>query len=215
MREQSRIPEQPPPAPPAPPPPAVRPRRRWLRWLVRGLLGLLLLVVLVVVGVVIYVQTPAGSARVLRFGLQAANEALAGKLSAGSLSIQGGHIVLRYVTLETPEGEKVAHVDLLEVRAALLPLIRKTVHLSVVRIEHPELWLTLDEEGTNLTRAIAARTRNRPARVLAPVFSALHATAAPARAFRAWLALTASQSSIRSAGSSGCRPVRSRTRSIR
>ena len=162
MREQSRIPEQPPPAPPAPPPPAARPRRRWLRWLVRGALGLLLLIVLVVVGVVIYVQTPAGSARVLRFGLQAANEALAGKLSAGSLSIQGGHLVLRDVTLETPEGEKVAHVDLLEVRAALLPLIRKTVRLSVVRIEHPELWLTLDEEGTNLTRAIAARNPKPP-----------------------------------------------------
>ncbi len=162
MREQSRIPEQPPPAPPAPPPPAVRPRRRWLRWLVRGVLGILLLVVLVVVGAVIYVQTPGGSARVLRFGLQAANEALAGKLNAGSLSIQGGHIVLRDVTLETPEGEKVAHVDLLEVRAALLPLIRKTVHLSVVRIEHPELWLILDEEGTNLTRAIAARNPKPP-----------------------------------------------------
>jgi translocation and assembly module TamB len=125
-------------------------------------LGILLLVVLVVLGAVIYVQTPPGNARVLRFGLQAANEALAGKLSAGSLSIQGGHIVLRDVTLETPEGEKVAHVDLLEVRAALLPLIRKTVHLSVVRIEHPELWLTIDDEGTNLTRAIAARNPKPP-----------------------------------------------------
>jgi len=128
----------------------------------RGVLGLLLLVVLAVVGVLIYVQTPGGSARVLAFGLRAANEALAGKLTAGQLEIHGGHIVLRDVTLQTPEGERVAHVDLLEIRAALLPLIGKTVHLSVVRIEHPEVWLTVDDEGMNLTRAIAARHPTPP-----------------------------------------------------
>ena len=76
MREQSRIQEKAPPAPPEPPPPAARPRRRWLRWLVRGVLGILLLLLLVGVGVVIYVQTPGGSARVLVFGLRAANEAI-------------------------------------------------------------------------------------------------------------------------------------------
>ncbi|HZW89412.1 MAG TPA: hypothetical protein VFF12_10065, partial [Myxococcaceae bacterium] len=126
------------------------------------MLGLLLLVVLAVVGVLVYVQTPGGSARVLALGLRAANEALAGKLSAGQLEIHGGHIVLRDVTLESPEGERVAHVDLLEVRAALLPLIHKTVHLSVVRIEHPELWLTVDDEGMNLGRAVAAKHPTPP-----------------------------------------------------
>ncbi len=157
MREQPRSPEQPPPAPPEPPGPAVRPRRRWLRWLAGGVLGLFALGVLVLAGVLVYVHTEAGSARVLAFGLRAANEAIAGKLTAGSLEIHGGHIVLRDVTLETPEGERVAHVDLLEVRAALLALFGRTVHLGLVRIEHPELWLTLDDEGMNLTRAIAAR----------------------------------------------------------
>jgi len=162
VREQSRSPEHPPPAPPEPPRPAVRPRRRLLRWLVRGLLGLLALVVVVVAGVLIYVQTPAGSARVLAIGVRAANEAIAGKLTAGSLELHGGHIVLRDVTLETPDGERVAHVDLLEVRAALLALVSKTVHLRLVRIEHPELWLTVDDEGMNLTRAIAARNLKPP-----------------------------------------------------
>ena len=161
MREQSRVPEQPPAAPPEPPRPAPR-RRRWLRWLVRGVLGLLLLVVLLVLGVLAYVQTPSGGARVLAFGVRAANEALAGKLTAGQLEIHGGQIVLRDVTLRDPEGERVAHVDLLEVRAALLPLIGKTVHLSVVRIEHPEVWLTADDGGMNLTRAIAARHPTPP-----------------------------------------------------
>src|SRR5262249_30236041 len=149
VREQSTIPEQPPPAPPEPPRPAPR-RRRWLRWVLRGVLGLLLLVVLAVAGVLVYVQTPGGRARVLALGLRAANAARAGRLTAAKLETHGGHIILRDVTLESPEGERVAHVDLLEVRAALLPLIRKTVHLSVVRIEHPELWLTVDDEGMNL-----------------------------------------------------------------
>ena len=80
--------------------------------MLRGVLGLLLLVVLVVIGVLAYVQTPGGSARVLALGLRAANEAMAGKLTAGQL-IHGGHIILHDVTLETPEGERVAHVDLL------------------------------------------------------------------------------------------------------
>jgi hypothetical protein len=115
--------------------------------MLRGVLGLLLLVVLGVIGVLVYVQTPGGSARVLALGLRAASEAIAGKLTAGQLEIHGGHIVLHDVTLETPEGERVAHVDLFEIRAALLPLVRKTVHLSVVRIEHPELWLTADDRG--------------------------------------------------------------------
>ncbi|HEY1907850.1 MAG TPA: hypothetical protein VGG91_17510, partial [Myxococcaceae bacterium] len=126
------------------------------------MLGLILLVVLVVLGLVAYVQTPSGGARVLAFGVQAANEALAGKLSAGSLLIQGGHIVLRDVTLESPEGERVAHVDVVEVRVSLLGLIGKRVHLSLVRLEHPEVWLTLDEEGSNLGRAVAAKHPKPP-----------------------------------------------------
>jgi len=162
VREESRVPEHPPTTPPEPPRPAPR-RRRWLRWLIGGVLGLLLLVVLLVLGVVAYVQTPDGGARVLAFGVRATNEAIAGKLSAGSLLIQGGHIVLRDVTLESPEGERVAHVDVVEVRVSLLGLFGKRVHLSLVRLEHPEVSLTLDEEGSNIGRAVAAKHPTPPA----------------------------------------------------
>ncbi|MGZ3446353.1 MAG: translocation/assembly module TamB, partial [Myxococcaceae bacterium] len=164
MREQSTTPEQPTGTPPggggerAPTPR----RRRWLRRLLWGVLGLLLLVLLLVGGGLVYVQTGAGSARVLALGLRAANEAVAGKLAAGSLQIQGGHIVLRDVTLETPEGERVAHVDLLEVRVGLFALVGKRVHLQLVRIDHPEVWLVLDDEGMNLTRAIAPKHPKPP-----------------------------------------------------
>ena len=140
-----------------PRPRSPRDRRRWVRWLLRGVVGLLALLVLLVAGVLVYLQTSAGSARVLALGLQAANGAIAGRLSAGSLTLRGGHLVFRDVRLATPEGETVAHVDLLEVRVALLPLLGKTVHLPLVRIDHPELWLAVDGEGTNLARAIAPR----------------------------------------------------------
>ena len=150
-------PESPPRASPTP-----RRRRRWLRWTLLSLLGLLGLVVVLVGGALIYVQTAPGSAKVLALGLRAANEALAGKLTVGALELHGGHIVLRDVTLRTPEGERVAHVDLLEVRVRILPLIGKTVYLEVVRIERPELWLEIDDRGMNLTRAVAARNPKPP-----------------------------------------------------
>jgi len=145
-------------------PPRKGPRggRRWARWLLRSVLALAALVVLGVAGALVYVQTPAGSARILALGLRAANEAIAGRLSAGSLTLRGGHLVLRDVTLATPDGEKVAHVETLELRISLLRLLGKTVHLSLVRIDRPDLWLAADDAGTNLARAIAPR-HPRPA----------------------------------------------------
>ncbi|HSP19854.1 MAG TPA: translocation/assembly module TamB, partial [Myxococcaceae bacterium] len=159
MRQRSNIPEQPAGAAPGvtPVPAPRRPRRRWVRGVLWGVLGLVGLIVLLVGGALLYVQTAAGSARVLALGVRAANDALAGKLAARSVEIHGGHIVLRDVSLETPEGERVAHVDTLELRVGLFALVRKTVHLRLVRIDHPEVWLTFDEEGMNLSRAIAPK----------------------------------------------------------
>ena len=163
MREQSRIQEKPPAATGAAPAcrrlspplaPLAGPGRSWAfscwssSWSV---------------GVLIYVQTPGGSARVLAFGLRAANEALAGKLTAGSLEIQGGHIVLRDVTLETPEGEKVAHVDLLEVRVGAAPADparRCTSRWSASST--PSCGSPSTTTGSNLNRAIAARNPKPP-----------------------------------------------------
>jgi len=163
VTEQPRIPGEPTGAAPEPGAPGTpRLRRLRLRWVLRGVMGLLVLVVLAVAGALVYVQTESGSARVLALGLEAANEAIAGKLGAGSVEIHGWHIVLRDVTLETPEGERVAHLDLVEVRAAPLALLGRMVHLTSVRIEHPEVWLVIDDDGLNLTRAIAARNPNPP-----------------------------------------------------
>ena len=159
MRQRSNIPEEPAEeAPGVSPQPARAPRRRrWLRRVLWAGAGLVTLVALLVCGALVYVQTGAGSAKVLAIGLRAANEAIAGKLAAASLHVHGGDIVLRDVSLDTPDGERVAHVELLEVRVGVLALVRKTVHLKLVRIEHPEVWLVFDADGMNLTRAIALK----------------------------------------------------------
>jgi translocation and assembly module TamB len=123
----------------------------------RGFIGFLVAVLVAVTGAVVYLQTPAGNARLLRLALGAAQEALAGHLHAQSLFLRGGHLVLRDVTLKTGDGERVGHVEELDIRFAWVPLLRKTVRLEEVRIVRPELRLVQDERGLNLSRAIAPR----------------------------------------------------------
>ena len=133
--------------------PEPEPRRgrwRWLRWPARVLLGLLALVLVVVIATVAYVQTPSGNARILRLALELAKEALAGGLEAGSLQLQGGHLILRDVTLRTPEGERVAHIDEVEAQVSLVGLLRNTVRVELLRLEHPQVWLAVDERGLNV-----------------------------------------------------------------
>ena len=139
-----------------------RSRWRWLRWPARLLLGLLALVVVLVLATVAYVQTPSGNARVLRFALKLAHDALAGGLEARSLQLQGGHLILRDVTLRTPDGERVAHIDEVEAQVALSGLLRRRVQVELLRLEHPEVWLVQDDHGLNVARAFAPRTPSPP-----------------------------------------------------
>ena len=76
------------------------------------------LILLASLGVLTYLRTPAGTARLLRFGAEAANGAIAGRVDAESATLQGSHLVLHRVTLTDPEGERVAFVE--EVQAELV-----------------------------------------------------------------------------------------------
>jgi translocation and assembly module TamB len=152
VSEQAPSPEQ-----------APRRPRRWRRWVLLGSLGILLTVLVLLVGAIVYFQTSAGNARLLHLALGAASQALAGHLEARSLVLRGGHLILRDVTLETDEGERVAHVDEIELQLALSSLLHKTLRLERVRILHPQLWLVQDDErGLNLARAIAPREPKPP-----------------------------------------------------
>ena len=128
-----------------------------LKWVGIVLASLLGVVLLAVVGTVGYVSTRSGGERIRKLVVEKANATIAGKLAVETLSLHGGHLLLRGVTLNDPEGATVARVATVELRIALMQLVHKRVDLSLVRIEAPELLLRSDESGMNLSRAIASR----------------------------------------------------------
>ncbi|BDG04789.1 translocation/assembly module TamB [Anaeromyxobacter oryzae] len=140
--------------------PSRSPRRhKWLRRLSIGALSLVGLVLVVIAGALTYLASPSGGERLRALLVEKANATIEGALSVGALSLAGPHLVLRDVELRDPEGDLVAGVSGLEVRLRLAPLIRRRIDVAIVRLDAPELHLEQDDGGSNLQRAIAARTR--------------------------------------------------------
>ena len=144
------------PTSPAAPPPARKPAR-WGRRVLWGLLGLVGLAVLAVAGALVFVTTPPGEAWLVEKGLGLANAQLSGRLELGRLDLSLGGVVLQDVKLYDPEGERVAEIARVDVRARLLALVRQHVDLTSARVEQPRLYLAQDERGLNLTRALEPR----------------------------------------------------------
>lgn len=144
-------------APSAAPPPPRRPAR-WGRRVLWGLLGLVGLIVLVVAGVLVFATTSRGEAWLVQKGLALANEQLSGRLELGRLDLSLSGVILEDVKLYAPEGELVADIARVDVRARLAGLVRQHVNLPSARIERPRLYLAQDERGLNLTRALEPRT---------------------------------------------------------
>lgn len=131
--------------------------KRWGGRLLRALVVLLGVLVLGIVGAWLYLTSGAGSERVRKLALDAAGEALAGKLEAKTLSLKGGLIVLEDVKLYTPEGELVAELKRAEVDVALMKLVSRDVVVRRAELQGLRLYLSSDERGLNLTRAVAAK----------------------------------------------------------
>ncbi|WP_410477889.1 AsmA family protein [Myxococcus sp. MxC21-1] len=144
-------------APSAAPPPPRRPAR-WGRRVLWGLLGLVGLIVLVVAGVLVFVTTSRGEAWLVQKGLALAHEQLSGRLELGRLDLSLSGVILEDVKLYDPEGELVAEIARVDVRARLAGLVRQHVNLPSARLERPRLYLAQDERGLNLTRALEPRT---------------------------------------------------------
>ncbi|ATB50515.1 translocation/assembly module TamB [Corallococcus macrosporus] len=145
------------PTPSAAPPPPRRPAR-WGRRVLWGLLGLLGLVVLLVAGALVFATTSRGEAWLVQKALPLANEQLSGRLALGRLDLSLGGVILEDVKLYDPEGELVAEIARVDVRARLAGLVRQHVDLPSARIEQPRLYLAQDERGLNLLRALEPRT---------------------------------------------------------
>lgn len=135
-------------------------KRRRKVWLV--LLLILLVPVLLVGGALLYLRTEAGGALLKAKVLAAVGDALAGKVEAEGLTLDGGHLVLTGVKLYTPEGELVASIARVEADVDLPALAGQRVHLTRAQVQEPKLLLKQDARGWNLLRAIAAKTKSEP-----------------------------------------------------
>ncbi|MFT3711810.1 MAG: translocation/assembly module TamB domain-containing protein [Archangium sp.] len=128
-----------------------RRRRRLL------LLALLLLPAVLVVGAFLFLGSSAGSAFLRAQILDAANGALEGKLDLDRVTLEGNHLVATNLRLYTPEGQLVASIERLEADVDLRALTAERLNLSNVKVIEPKLLLREEENGWNLTRAIAQR----------------------------------------------------------
>jgi hypothetical protein len=100
-----------------------------------------------------------GSERLRRQIVSRVNHQIRGSLDIKRLSFGGDKVVVWDVALRDPQGELVAHVDRTEVDFAVLRLLRKEVRVTAVKIESPSLTLASDDDGSNLSRAIAPRKK--------------------------------------------------------
>ncbi len=130
------------------------------RYLLRALLilgGLALFLLLAFNGVLFYVRTPAGTARLLRLGLGAANEAIVGRVQAEHVTIHGSHVVVLGASLTDAEGLPVAYVEKVDAEIVFGALLRGHIEARTVQLTRPWFQVVLDEDGSNLDRTFAPR----------------------------------------------------------
>jgi translocation and assembly module TamB len=135
------------------------------RYLMRALvflaaLGLVLF--LAFNGMLAYVRTPAGTAWLLRVGLGAANEAIAGHIEAGATTIQGSRVTVHDAVLLDAEGTEVARVKLVEADIVWTSLLLGHIEAKELRLTQPSLSVVLDEEDSNLDRTFSAKHPGPP-----------------------------------------------------
>ncbi|MFL5319209.1 MAG: AsmA family protein, partial [Myxococcaceae bacterium] len=128
--------------------------RRILRGTLWGLGGFVALVLLLVLAVVGYALTDSGNKRIKNFAVDKVNHTIRGELAVGKLVFRGNHLVLEDVALNDPDGEPVAHIERAEVRLNLSALLHKTLDVTSLDVERPQLLVVKDADGTNVQRAI-------------------------------------------------------------
>ncbi len=128
--------------------------------LLLGALGLS--VVVLFLAALLYVQTPAGTRRLLDLGLGAANNAIAGRVEARSVTIHGTQILIRGASLLDPEGARVAFIEEAEVQIEWAALLQGHIEARTLLLRQPELSVVVDAEGSNLDRTFAPRYPGPP-----------------------------------------------------
>jgi translocation and assembly module TamB len=130
------------------------------RYLLRALgvvVGLALLLVLLFNAALIYLRTPAGTARLLAIGLGAANEAITGHIDAQNVTIRGSHVLIQGAHLVDSEGTLVASIEKADVDIVFPALLLGHIEARNVQLSGPVFSVVLDEDGSNLDRAFAPK----------------------------------------------------------
>jgi len=113
----------------------------------------------VFVGVTILVlRSDWGGERLRRQIVARVNAQIDGTLDIERLSFGGDKVQVWGVTLREPDGGIVARVARAEVDFVLLRVLRRELRLTAVTLETPIVSLVSDADGSNLSRATAART---------------------------------------------------------
>jgi translocation and assembly module TamB len=136
--------------------------RRVVRVAATILGGLLALVVVVTVGAFFGLQTHAGGRFLRGIAVGQVNKTIDGRLDIGELEFRGTALRLRNIVLSEPSGEPVLKLAGLSVAYGLRGLLARRVDIREVELDQPELRLRQDAQGTNLSRAIAARHPKPP-----------------------------------------------------
>lgn len=118
------------------------------------------LLVLLVAGTVIVVQTPFGEERVRRLLERHADEAVAGHVDIGSLSLSWRRIDLREIVLRDPERREVVRIPNLSVEYSPFALFGKKLDIRKLAVDRPSIELLVDD-GLNLERALQPTTPKR------------------------------------------------------
>jgi translocation and assembly module TamB len=146
-------------------PKEARPPHSAVRPLVRALLflaALALFLLLAFNGLLAYVRTPSGTARLLRLGLGAANEAIRGHVQAEAVTIHGTHVLIRGASLLDSEGRQVAFIERVDAEIVFSALLRGHIEARTLTLIRPSLSVVLDEEGNNLERTFSPRHPGPP-----------------------------------------------------
>jgi translocation and assembly module TamB len=130
--------------------------RTWKRlgWAAGATVGMPLLATLVALG---WLFSPPGEDWVRRKALEAAADALHGKVDAATLQLSPTRVRLEGLTVSTPEGEPALRVAALDLRFHPLALLDRRIHVEELELEGVDLPLKQDARGLGLARALASK----------------------------------------------------------
>jgi hypothetical protein len=132
---------------------------RALRLLGKVAAGLAVACVLLLGGALTLLRTRWGGERLRVFLIQRVGDAIAGRLSIGSLRIAGDTFVLRDLVLSAPSGAVVARIERVALELDPWALLHRQAHVRALDLRRPAVLLAPSARGAGLSLARALSPR--------------------------------------------------------